>query len=160
MSEYKLGENLSRKEYFLSACMASDLQGWYKEYINQKPSRLQEFNELPNGILTHHYWCPSNICRHSKEVITDINDLDVFIGYWTPQCWFPVKKEYKKIGMQLEAYECQLIDCNCNDCAFFDRSTSKCNKFDKTVSPKPNTCQPDTQECFLHRKDLNTKAPK
>lgn len=30
-----------------------------------------------------------------------------------------------------------------------------CTKFGKQVSFTPNTCQLDTQDCFVHRKDLN-----
>ena len=72
-------------------------------------------------------------------------------------------------------YELQLIDCNCNDCAFMVRDFEKmksfdhlhqgqlkashrcnygtCSKFNKPVAFIPNTCQLDTQECFKHRKN-------
>lgn len=41
----------------------------------------------------------------------------------------------------------------------FDKSTCKisygtCSKFNKDVSFLPNTCQIETQDCFVHRKDL------
>ncbi len=77
-------------------------------------------------------------------------------------------------------YELQKIDCNCNDCGFMVRDFEKyrsfdhlytnsqgkvtnpshrinygnCNKFNKPVSFIPNRCQPETQDCFIHRKDL------
>lgn len=65
-------------------------------------------------------------------------------------------------------YELQLIDCNCNDCGYLVRDLSRppakgkpnpinygvCKKFEKEVSFIPATCQPDTQHCFIHRKDL------
>lgn len=64
-------------------------------------------------------------------------------------------------------YELQLIDCNCNDCAFMVRDLSKrpkkgvpspinygyCDKFKKDVTFIPTHCQVDTQECFKHRRD-------
>lgn len=71
--------------------------------------------------------------------------------------------------------ELQKIDCNCNDCAFMVRDTAKfksfdwlhagnekgserlnygnCTKLKKPVSFIPGTCQPQTQYCFVHRKD-------
>lgn len=74
--------------------------------------------------------------------------------------------------------ELQKIDCNCNDCRFMVRDMGKynsfdklytdnsgrvtrpshrvsygdCEKFGKSVSFIPNTCQLDTQSCFEHRK--------
>jgi hypothetical protein len=73
-------------------------------------------------------------------------------------------------------YLLQKIDCNCNDCAFMERDMDKfrsfdhlykdnpkaswrnhyghCSKFDKPVSFSPGVCQIDTQECFVHRKDI------
>ncbi len=32
-----------------------------------------------------------------------------------------------------------------------------CDKFKKPVSFIPNVCQVETQECFVHRKDLHNK---
>ena len=42
----------------------------------------------------------------------------------------------------------------------FDKSSAKinygkCSKFNKDVSFIPNFCQPETQECFVHRKDID-----
>ncbi len=76
----------------------------------------------------------------------------------------------------------QRIDCNCNNCAFMQRDAAKyqsfdrlytnekdqvttpshrpqyghCQKFDKPVGFLPGTCQIETQECFLHRRDRPT----
>ena len=70
--------------------------------------------------------------------------------------------------------ELQKIDCNCNDCIFMKRDLPKfnslnflygntnpshrihygdCSKFNKPVSFIPNTCQLETQSCFIHRKE-------
>ena len=78
-------------------------------------------------------------------------------------------------------YELQLIDSNCNDCGFMVRDFDKlklhkesyagtgvmdrlnfgrCTKFDKSVTFIPETCQPETQQCFEHRKlVISTKPP-
>lgn len=72
-------------------------------------------------------------------------------------------------------YLLQKIDCNCNDCIYMVRDFNKmksfdflhvgqekashrvnyghCNKFNKSVSFIPNTCQLETQNCFKHRRD-------
>jgi hypothetical protein len=77
--------------------------------------------------------------------------------------------------------ELQKIDCNCNDCGYMVRDFDKLNSFNhlygkdirvswrpqygfcvlfrKDVSFIPGTCQPQTQDCFVHRKEftiLNT----
>lgn len=75
--------------------------------------------------------------------------------------------------------ELQKIDCNCNDCRYMSRDIDKyksydsiyinkkgeittpsfrvnygkCNFFDKDVSFIPNTCQVETQNCFIHRRE-------
>jgi hypothetical protein len=76
------------------------------------------------------------------------------------------------------SYELQLIDSNCNNCAFMNRDFDKlskhkesyantglmddlqfgfCKKLKKDISFIPNTCQIHTQNCFTHRKDLIQK---
>jgi hypothetical protein len=77
-------------------------------------------------------------------------------------------------------FELQKIDCNCNDCTYMVRDLEKfksfdylfttktgqkeksnsrvqygnCTKFGKEVNFLPNTCQPHTQQCFKHRKEI------
>lgn len=69
-------------------------------------------------------------------------------------------------------YELQKIDCNCNDCGYLVRDLNRrpdkgkpspinygnCNKFNKPVTFIPATCQIDTQNCFIHRKDFQTST--
>lgn len=69
-------------------------------------------------------------------------------------------------------YELQKIDCNCNDCFFFERNLEKtkknnnndkikackihygyCKKKNIEVAEIANICLLHTQECFLHRRD-------
>ena len=72
----------------------------------------------------------------------------------------------------------QRIDCNCNDCGFMQRDGAtyksfdalytengrlstpshrpqygNCAKFNKPVSFLTATCQLETQDCFIHRRD-------
>lgn len=74
--------------------------------------------------------------------------------------------------------ELQKIDCNCNDCKYLQRDIAKyksydylyiengkvsnpshrpmygnCLKLNKSIFFMSNTCQIETQECFLHRKN-------
>jgi hypothetical protein len=73
-------------------------------------------------------------------------------------------------------FELQKIDCNCNDCKFMNRdfeklksfnhiyegrekasyriNYGKCNALDKDVSFIPNHCQIETQNCFIHRREI------
>lgn len=71
-------------------------------------------------------------------------------------------------------HQLQMIDCNCNDCKYMKRDFNKlksfdalyegrekasyrvhygnCDKLNMPVSFIPNTCQLETQKCFVHRK--------
>ncbi len=70
-------------------------------------------------------------------------------------------------------YELQKIDCNCNNCGYFERDIEKtkrlnnneqivackvhyghCAKLNKSVGEIANICLLHTQQCFVHRKDL------
>lgn len=70
-------------------------------------------------------------------------------------------------------YELQKIDCNCNNCTYFERDIDltkaknnneqivackihygKCLKFNKSIGEIANIALLHTQECFVHRKDL------
>lgn len=58
----------------------------------------------------------------------------------------------KQEAMKYEAFECQKIDCSCNDCKFLDRQNKMCLKFNKIIKIHPNLCHPQNQSCFIHRK--------
>jgi hypothetical protein len=156
-----LSNKLNNKEYFLLACFAEDLQEFYKMYIAQKPSRIQNFQIINKDKgkpkLSHLLWSPSNECTYTKnilqtkEVLTK-DTIDVQIGYWTP-VWLSVHKDFKQLSMDINAYECQKIDTSCNDCSFLNRKESWCTKFNRKTIIQANMCQPQNQDCFLHRKD-------
>ena len=68
-------------------------------------------------------------------------------------------KNCKEEGKKLEAYECQKIDADCNDCKHFLRQDNKsngiwhgfCNKKQVNTVAYVNFCS--SNECFEHRKD-------
>jgi len=85
------------------------------------------------------------------------------------QAWIELKEKNKESN-----YLLQKIDCNCNDCKFLQRHSSRlkahkltyegtglmddlqfgfCIKQQKEISFIPNICQLETQKCFEHRKD-------
>jgi hypothetical protein len=149
---YSFPNNWTEKQYFIHACFVSDLQLFYKEWVEQgkKSGRAQFFNTDAAGRLVHKYWSPSNICCETSEILTPEN-IDVKIGYWSPNVWKPINKELLLKAKKTEALECQLIDCNCNDCFYFHRDTNTCKVFQKKIVLNPNTCCPQNKQCFLHR---------
>lgn len=73
-------------------------------------------------------------------------------------------------------YELQKIDCNCNNCAYFERDIEKtkllntnpkikankihygkCIALKKEVAEIANICLLHTQICFIHRNDVESK---
>lgn len=152
--EYPFQYNWSERQFFLYACFVDDLQKFYRDWIEQgkKSGRIQFFDVAPNGTLTHKYWRPSNICCESGEVLTNDN-IDIKVGYWTPNLWKPIRKDLRQEAIKFEALECQKIDVSCNDCKHLDRTNKHCNKLNKKVSIKPNACHPQNQNCFEHRRD-------
>ena len=143
----------SEKQFFIYACFVDDLQQFYNDWVEQgrKAGRIQFFDIDSDGKLTHKYWQPSNICCESGEVLTKEN-IDVKVGYWLPYLWKPIRKDLKQQAMKFEAFECQKIDCSCNDCKHLDRAKSWCNKLDKKTSINENLCHPQNQNCFEHRR--------
>ena len=82
-------------------------------------------------------------------------DFEVYFTYWTfpgvgPR-WCCAHRDCVKAGYAQEAYECQCIDADCNDCKHFDRPNSHCRKLDKPTKANPGqaTCHP----CFEHRRN-------
>lgn len=143
----------SEKQFFIYACFVDDLQQFYRDWVEQgkRAGRIQFFEVGNDGNLNHKYWKPSNICCESGEVLTKDN-IDVKVGYWTPNLWKPIRKDLKQESMKLEAIECQKIDCSCNDCISLNRTDNWCNKLNKAISINVNLCHPQNQTCFQHRR--------
>lgn len=86
------------------------------------------------------------------------------MGYWTPHGRYPVHAACKAEAQRTEAYECQTIDADCNDCRHFERDTAfqptkghrppslpgRCAKFDRPTVARPNTFT--GHPCFEHRR--------
>lgn len=74
--------------------------------------------------------CLSNrTCRFCGEEVSR-ESAGVIVGYWKP-IWFIAHKECEVPGKQEEAFECQCIDADCNDCGYFNRG-----KFNKSADAK------------------------
>lgn len=79
------------------------------------------------------------LCRHcDKEVMRE--DADVIVGYWTP-VWFIAHKDCVRIGKSEEAYACQKIDADCNDCRHFQRQHHN-KRFSNQIMIAPKTHPP------------------
>lgn len=61
-----------------------------------------------------------NTCGWCNQIIEE-KDFDYLAGYWFPFIFRPVHTYCKKKYKDYEAFECQNIDKNCNDCKFFKR---------------------------------------
>ena len=146
---------MNEKDIFKKACYSTDIQVLYKECLKRRWLSMQILEEY-GGVISHPLWRLSTKCHQCKEEIEE-KDFAYFASYWTPHLWRPVHKECRNECKFNDAYECQKIDCSCNDCGHFDRISQQkgtCTKFDKKVTPWANTCCPQNLECFTHRKDM------
>lgn len=67
-------------------------------------------------------------CRFCSDEILSDNDANFYYTYWRaiklPICKKHTKSEYKEYQKN-EAYECQIIDADCNDCKHFKRGSRR-----------------------------------
>ena len=154
--EYHFQHNWTERQYFIYACFVDDLQQFYNDWIEQgrNKGRPQFFETNAQRFLEHKYWNPRNICCHTGQTLTQ-ETIDIKVGYWTPFLWKPIHKDFKLVATQQESFECQNIDCSCNDCFFLDRVKSWCNKFDRATKVEAALCHPQNRECFKHRKSVD-----
>jgi hypothetical protein len=102
-------------------------------------------------------YCPDTLCRGCAKPLM----ADTF-AIWTTYWWgfhMPCHKGCRDQGMKDEAYECQLIDADCNDCRHFKRHSGNqgtCLKFDKQTSAHAVFCS--GYPCFEHRKTRTNEA--
>jgi hypothetical protein len=125
----------------------------------------------------------TNQCRYCDKQYKDGDDIQVTYPYYkqTGRTFvYSCHKSCFQSGSKGEAYECQAIDTNCNDCGFFKRgekssaddivtssfllfqstkgfdgscSNPKSKAFNMNVRGESNACQPWNSDCFVHRKD-------
>jgi len=142
---------MTTRQLFKQACFSPDLNSLYSEWKKDK-TLSQSFDQHGN----HLYFSPSKTCRHCGLEVKEDN-FDVAIGYWYPS-WFPCHQECVKPQKEYEAFECQKLDADCNDCKHFSRirpltvgvSLGTCNKFNRETKAYVNS--PRGLECFEHRK--------
>lgn len=77
---------------------------------------------------------------------------------------YPCHRSCKREGLRRQAYDCQCIDADCNDCKYFERDgddlslspkspvfTGLCLKFSKPTRACPQLCT--MHSCFEHRRN-------
>ena len=90
-------------------------------------------------------------CRFCKKTIKK-EDAAITIGYWIGT-WYICHKNCKQKGESDEAFDCQKIDQDCNDCYFFKRikkTKGWCEKYNKSMIAAPKFAS--GYDCFEHRK--------
>lgn len=126
--------------------------------------------------LPKYYSLNKHKCRYCNLVVIQA-DACIYSAYWTPHTKYIVHKNCINELTKIEAYECQKIDRDCNDCFYFDRKIDThsietsieiqftllfpkinstkgvCNKYKSLTFAYPNTCT--LMPCFIHRKDYN-----
>lgn len=145
---------MSKQKIFQELCYVKYLQETYNNYIKKRILNIQEFHKHTiTQELLHLKYNPSNICISCKKEIMRC-DFDIYSSYWS-NLWFPIHIFCKKQYEDYNKYECQCIDCNCNDCKFFKRELNNnygtCLKFFKRVNNVPNNCYLNNFDCFVHR---------
>jgi hypothetical protein len=112
-------------------------------------------------------------CRYCDELVLE-SELTTTHSYWGGSP-FPCHKSCKVAGEKQEAYDCQVIDADCNDCKHFKRGevikrllscmedgkpgtrlvnmgiiNGHCLKFDRPTQAQPNKWT--GLGCFEHRR--------
>lgn len=64
-------------------------------------------------------------------------DFAIWHTYWTPM-WAPCHAGCREAGMKLEAFDCQCIDSDCNDCRHFQRGVTT----NPVMEPNPQIFMP------------------
>ncbi|MCP3686713.1 MAG: hypothetical protein GY861_29090 [bacterium] len=99
------------------------------------------------------------VCRYCKKPIKGEEPYPCF-SYWSSYEFWCHKECYKD-GNSKEAYNCQCIDADCNDCKYFNRGKmlkkgrasiweGQCVKKKTKVKAYPNFCS--NHPCFVHRR--------
>jgi hypothetical protein len=105
-------------------------------------------------------WVVGTTCRYCHKPVKR-NEAVITHSYWNA-VWQVAHKACDADGRKAEAYECQIIDADCNDCKHFNRGESlasgvsaawsgQCLKYDKPVVAYPNKATGN--ECFEHRRE-------
>jgi hypothetical protein len=155
-----LGEN--KRALYKAACLTGKPR--WRLYRAARRGGLSK-EQLREWIKT---WILSATCRGCNRAV-EAAAFAVWNTYWTPM-WAPCHAGCREAGMKAEAYECQCIDADCNDCRHYQRNVvtnpempqnpqlfaplggvrGNCLKYSRTVTanPKRASCNP----CFEHRR--------
>ena len=97
-------------------------------------------------------------CRYCRLEIS-ASDKAVTFSYWSA-IKYDCHKSCKQDGERQEAFECQILDADCNDCRHFVRGSlvkkssfnGHCVKFNKPTKAFPK--QSTGHKCFEHRRGV------
>lgn len=114
-----------------------------------------------------------NTCRYCQQPVSEADSTITFSYWWSLE--FVCHKACKGAGEKQEAFDCQQIDADCNDCKHFKRGQLEkrllsciengvagtrwvnmgyfdghCLKFDRPTIAQPNKWS--GLECFEHRR--------
>jgi hypothetical protein len=107
------GEGGNIRALYKAACLtASPRWRLYRAARREGLSRKQLLEWLKIWIL-------GRTCRGCDAVI-EAGAFAVWNTYWTAM-WAPCHAGCREEGMRAEAFECQCIDADCNDCRHFQR---------------------------------------
>ncbi len=106
------------KDFFLELCLTKD-----KVWKVIKKYRRTGFTGQRAKQLYNEVFCVSGKCRHCNQEITK-EDFAIYHTYWKA-VWTPCHKKCLNDLTKQEAYDCQCIDANCNDCGYFVRGQDK-----------------------------------
>lgn len=117
-----------------------------------------------------------NICRYCHQPVTETESVPTFSYWWSLE--FLCHKACKEAGEKQEAFDCQIIDADCNDCRHYKRGKLAPKVVSKLKTPdnrwvevthqpniiigghclkfsRPTIAQPNKWsglECFEHRR--------
>lgn len=117
-------------------------------------NKAQYLSSLPDKCaLCGNSDCDDYVPVYWNNAIIDIEDGNIILHR-------RVHKDCKSEQRAYEAFECQTIDADCNDCGYFKRernykvhATGKCLKFNKLTKAYPQFAS--GHECFVHRKVIH-----
>jgi len=137
------------EELFIEACKHKNYTRIDKINRRGKINRLLRLIGYKINFDLRYLLDINNHCRYCKD--KSLDNITITKGYWY-KIWSICHKSCKQIGEKEEAYECQKIDSDCNDCYYFERIKGIdgiCKKFNKSVKASPNFCT--SHKCFKHR---------
>ncbi len=96
-------------------------------------------------------------CRYCEKPVTKSDDAAITYSYWQGMP-FICHRLCKEAGIRQEAYDCQMIDADCNDCRHFQRGqltgkevwSGHCLKFNRETKAYPKKWT--GMKCFEHRR--------